>query len=86
MYQTKTINYSKLCTVYYYYVSEYQLSPVIDASYTTPITHDNGGPKLLKLIGLDIVHALGRSRTYPGPRSRLLVLNQALPQGSQEHV
>jgi len=52
MYQAKTINYSTLWTVYYYYyVSEYQLPPVIDASHTTPITHVNKGPKLLKLIG-----------------------------------
>ena len=33
------------------YVSEHQLSHVIDASHTTPITHVNQDPKLLKLIG-----------------------------------
>ena len=33
------------------YVSEHQLPPVIDASHTTPITCDNQGPMLLKLIG-----------------------------------
>jgi len=38
MYQVSTINHSILWTVHYYYVSEYQLPPVIDASHTTPIT------------------------------------------------
>ena len=33
------------------YVSEHQLSPIIDASHTTPITHVNQDPMLLKLIG-----------------------------------
>ena len=33
------------------YVSEHQLPHVIDASHTTPITHVNQSPKLLKLIG-----------------------------------
>ena len=33
-----------------YYVSEHQLSPVIDAFHTTPITRVNRGPNLLKLI------------------------------------
>ena len=32
-------------------VSEHQLSPVIDAFHTTPTTHVNQSPKLLKLIG-----------------------------------
>ena len=34
----------------YYYVSEHQLPPVIDASHITHITHVNQGLKLLKLI------------------------------------
>ena len=34
-----------------YYVTEHQLPPVIDTSHTTPFTHVNQGPKLLKLIG-----------------------------------
>ena len=33
-----------------YYVSEHQLSHVIDASHTTPTTHANRGPQLLKLV------------------------------------
>ena len=33
------------------YVSEHQLSPVIDASHTMSITHVNKGLILLKLIG-----------------------------------
>jgi len=32
------------------YVSEYQLSPAVDASHTTPTTRANRGPMLLKLI------------------------------------
>ena len=50
MYQVKTINYSTLLTLYYY-VNEYQLPPVIDASYTMPTTRVNQDPMLLKLIG-----------------------------------
>ena len=50
MYQAKTINYKTLWIVYYFYVSEHQLPHVIDASHTTPITRDNRGPKLLKLV------------------------------------
>jgi len=46
------------------YVSKYQLPPVIDASHTTPITHVNRNPMLLKLIGKDIVYTLGGFRTY----------------------
>ena len=33
------------------YVSEHQLSHIIDASHTTPTTRANRGPQLLKLIG-----------------------------------
>ena len=33
------------------YVTEYQLSHVIDASHTTPTTHVNRDRMLLKLIG-----------------------------------
>ena len=50
MYQAKTINYSTLRTVYYYYVSEHQLPPVINASHTTSITHVNRSPMLLESI------------------------------------
>ena len=32
-------------------VSEHQLPHAVDTSHTTPITHVNRGPKLLKLIG-----------------------------------
>ena len=34
-----------------YYVSEYQLPHVIDASHTKSTAHVNQDPKLLKLIG-----------------------------------
>ena len=33
------------------YVSEHQLSHVIDASHIMPITRANRGPQLLKVIG-----------------------------------
>jgi len=51
MYQVNAVNHSTLWTVHYYYVSEHQLPPVIDASHTTPITRVNRNPKLLKRIG-----------------------------------
>jgi len=76
--QVSTICHSTLWTIYYYYVSEHQLPHVIDTSHTMPTTHANRGPMLLKLI-----HALGGSCTYSGPRLRFLALNQALSQGSQ---
>jgi len=44
------------------------LPHVVDASHTTPTIRANQGPKLLKLIEGDIIHALGGSRTYSGPR------------------
>ena len=50
MYQMFAISHSTLLPVYYY-VSEHQLLPVIDAFHTTPTTHVNQGPMLLKLIG-----------------------------------
>ena len=65
------------------YVSEHQLPHIIDASHTTPATHVNRDPKLLKLIGWRHIRVLSGSCTYPGSRPRLLTLNQVLPQGSQ---
>ena len=50
------------------YVIEHQLPPVIDASHATPITCVNQDSKLLNWSFWDIIHALGGSRTYPGPR------------------
>ena len=43
--------YNQLQYVYYYYISEHQLSPIIDASHTTSITRVNQNLMLLKLIG-----------------------------------
>ena len=60
------------------YLSEYPLPHAVDASHTTPDTHVNRGPRLLKSIDGDIVHALGGSRTYPGPQPRRLALNQTV--------
>ena len=55
------------------YVSEHQLPPVIDASHTTPTTHVNQGPKLLKLIGWRrcpyfrwVPHVPGTTAQMPG--------------------
>ena len=51
-----TVRWSRSVTIHYkqfiifYYVREHELSPVIDAFHTTPITCVNPGPKLLKLI------------------------------------
>ena len=47
--QVITISHNPLTVIIIYYVSEYQLPPVIDASHTTPTTRVNQGPKLLKL-------------------------------------
>ena len=47
--QSVTVHYEQFIIIYY--VSEYQLPHVIDASHTTPITCVNRGPMLLKLIG-----------------------------------
>ena len=77
--QSVTIRYYLLC-------QQTPIVTLIDASHITPITCVNQGPKLLKLIGLSIVHTLDGSHTYPEQRPRLLALNQALPQGSQEYV
>ena len=41
-------------------------------------TRVNQGPKLLKLIVGDIVHALSGSRTYPGPRPQMPVVEPGL--------
>jgi len=65
--QMSTISHSILWTVYYY-VSEHNLSPVIDASHTRPITLVNRDLKLLNWPVGDIVHALGGFRTYSEPR------------------
>ena len=47
--QSVSVHYKQFFIIYY--VSEHQLSPAIDASHTTPITHVNQDYKLLKLIG-----------------------------------
>ena len=65
------------------YVSEHQLPHAINASHITPTTHINWGPMILKLIGSRHCCILSGSRTYPGPRPRLLALNQSLPQDSK---
>ena len=49
------------------YVREHRLPHAVNTSHTTPTTHINWGPMLLKLIGGDIVYVLSGSRTYPGP-------------------
>jgi len=49
------------------YISEHQFPHAVNTFYTTPTTHINWGPMLLKLIGGDIVYVLSGSRTYPGP-------------------
>jgi len=64
------------------YVSEYRLPHAIDTFHTTPTIHVNQDPMLLKLIGRHCL-CLSGFRTYPGPRSWLLTLNQTLPRGSQ---
>ena len=76
-----TICYNQFINIYY--VSEHQLPPVIDASHTTATIRVNKGPKFIEINRRDIVHALGESRTYPGPRPRCLALNQTLPPDSQ---
>ena len=87
IYQAKTINYSTLWTIYYYYyVSERQLPPVIDASHTMPITHVNQGPKLLKLIDWRYCPCFMWVPSYPEPRPRLSALNQAVPPCTTETI
>ena len=70
MCQVSTINDNTLWTVYYYYVSEHQLPLIIDESHTTPITHVNWGPKLLKLISWRYYPCFKWSRIYPRPRAQ----------------
>ena len=53
------------------YVSEHQLSHVVDASHTMPTMRANRGPKLLKLIEETLSDL------------SFLVLNQAVPLGTQ---
>ena len=65
------------------YVSEHQLLHAVDAFHTTPTTHVNRNPMLLKLIERDVIHTLSEFRTYPEPRSNHLALNKVLPLGSQ---
>jgi len=45
------ISYGVWCQYVISYVSEHQLIHAIDTSHTTPTTHVNQGPMLLKLIG-----------------------------------
>jgi len=58
------------------------LSHVIDTSHTTPTTHVNRTPMLLKLIG-DIVHALDGFYTYPKPWPQFPETELGLPLGTQ---
>ena len=81
MYQVFTIGHSTLWTIYYY-VSEHQFSSVIN-----PILRlQHMSIEVLCywnwLVG-DIVCILSGFHVYLGLRSRLLALNQALPQGNQ---
>jgi len=46
--QSVTVHYGQF--IINYYVSEHQLSHVIDASHTTPTIHVNQNPKLMNLI------------------------------------
>ena len=48
--QVIMVSHNALTVYFINYVSEHQLSHVIDASHTTPITHANRDPQLLKLM------------------------------------
>ena len=50
MYNQVMVHYSQFIIIYY--VSEYQLPYVINVTHTTPTTHVNRDPMLLKLISL----------------------------------
>ena len=76
-----TVHYEQFIIINY--VSKDQLPHTVDAHYTTPTTHVNWGPILLKLIGGDIVYSLIWSRTYPRPQRMLLTLNQIVPPDTQ---
>jgi len=73
------INHGLSCYSVINYVSEHQLPHIVDASHTTPTTHVDWGPILLKLTERDIIYVLSESRTYSGLRLRLLELNQTVP-------
>ena len=81
------IKYGVLCqSVVINYVSEHQLPHVEDASHTTPTTHVNWGPILLKLIGWRYCLCFKWVSCIPGTTAQTLALNQDLPQVSQEYV
>ena len=54
-----------------YYVTEHQLSHIIDAFHTMPTTRVNQGPKLLKLIGWRYCPRFRWVLYIPGPRLQL---------------